>query len=209
MLKNKKDRPCDCGSGKKYGKCCGNPLIAQHDKMSEGRECGECQACCNLVAVEQLRKPYGVNCEHQCSAGCGIYQNRPGVCRVFACGWKLRPDMPPELRPEKCGLMLAVEESITVANRLDFYVYEVRSGAFSTMPDSFRQVLNRCLGEKPHFGVVFVPFGKHQETTFQPAARYATGLNVVKQVFALSDRGCVLAESEDEAFSIQEQLKRK
>jgi hypothetical protein len=209
MLKNKKDRPCECGSGMKYIKCCGNPLIAQNEQASLGRDCDECQACCNLVGVEQLGKPFATNCEHQCSAGCGIYQNRPGVCRVFSCGWKLRPDMPPELRPEKCGLVLAVEESITIANGFDFYVYEVWPGAFATMSDRFRFVIDQCLNEKPHFGIVYVPFGKRQETTFQPAGRYMTGLPIVKQVFKLSERGVMLADTEEEVDKYLEQLRRK
>ena len=73
MLKNRNHRPCPCGSGRKYGKCCGDPAYLAAKRIAAMRECGDCQACCELVGVQELGKPYASRCAHQCSTGCAIY----------------------------------------------------------------------------------------------------------------------------------------
>lgn len=52
------------------------------------RPCGECQACCQAIAVHEIGKPMAATCPHQCGAGCGIYAKRPGSCRDYACAYK-------------------------------------------------------------------------------------------------------------------------
>lgn len=50
------------------------------------RDCGVCNLCCKLLAVDELPKPAGTWCAHVVKhKGCGIYQDRPGACRVFNC----------------------------------------------------------------------------------------------------------------------------
>lgn len=52
------------------------------------RVCGDCQACCTLMPVEEIGKPGLTRCKHQKSAlGCKIYPNRPHSCRIWSCAW--------------------------------------------------------------------------------------------------------------------------
>lgn len=104
---------CDCGSGKKYKKCCGvsipmvpSPVVARQN----ARQCGECRMCCQGwlagKVLEHEMKP-GTPCHFIRDAGCSIYERRPvEPCRTFVCGWLL-PDSPfPEgFRPDKLGVI--------------------------------------------------------------------------------------------------------
>lgn len=71
------------------------------------RQCGECQACCEVEAVETVKKPMFARCEHQCALGCGIYESRPAECRNFQCLW-LQGHFGKHHRPDKCGIMLDI-----------------------------------------------------------------------------------------------------
>src|SRR3954462_15671172 len=107
MLKSKKELPCACGSGRKYKKCCGHPAVQPIKQLAAQRECGECQAWCEIMGVRELGKPYSTRCEHQCATGCAIYAARPHGCHVFECQWKFEHDrLLPEWRPDKSGVML-------------------------------------------------------------------------------------------------------
>jgi hypothetical protein len=71
------------------------------------RTCGPCNACCidlKIVAPE-LKKKARVPCPHLSGQGCGIYENRPGVCREFLCGWRLLEDMDKDWRPDLSGIL--------------------------------------------------------------------------------------------------------
>lgn len=73
------------------------------------RPCGDCTMCCRILPVPQLRKPAGRTCTHcRVGQGCGIYADRPPVCRTWQCLWSTSPDLPEELRPDRCGVMLFV-----------------------------------------------------------------------------------------------------
>jgi hypothetical protein len=54
----------------------------------------------------QLRKDAQVPCPHLVAKGCGIYENRPLVCRSFLCGWRLMPELDASWRPDMSGVML-------------------------------------------------------------------------------------------------------
>jgi len=71
------------------------------------RSCGTCTMCCKLPAApEPLNKPAGVWCQHCDKAqGCRIYDERPQGCRDFMCLWKVMPDFPEDLRPDKCKVI--------------------------------------------------------------------------------------------------------
>lgn len=66
--------------------------------------CGECTACCTILAVDTVNKTSYKDCQHQ-GNGCSIYKARPEVCKTFQCAW-LQVGGPPEERPDKSGLML-------------------------------------------------------------------------------------------------------
>jgi hypothetical protein len=53
-----------------------------------GRQCGNCSQCCKVLDIPGIPKPAGSWCKAcQPGRGCTIYDNRPEVCRAFACGW--------------------------------------------------------------------------------------------------------------------------
>jgi hypothetical protein len=72
------------------------------------KSCGPCQACCVAPKIDtpELRKKAGTPCLHLVQKGCGIYDNRPPVCRSFLCGWRLMPGMDMSWRPDLSGVML-------------------------------------------------------------------------------------------------------
>jgi hypothetical protein len=78
------------------------------------KSCGGCTLCCDLVPVDAatLKKPGFTPCRHLrdmllvAGPGCGIYDSRPRPCRVWACVWLTSPDLPAELRPDRCGVVL-------------------------------------------------------------------------------------------------------
>lgn len=74
-----------------------------------GRKCGACTACCKELTVETdaLRKVQGVLCMH-CTpgTGCGIYQQRPEICRTWFCQWRRYAWLDDEWRPDRSQLLL-------------------------------------------------------------------------------------------------------
>lgn len=78
------------------------------------KACGGCTRCCDLVPVEahDLKKPSFTPCPHLrdvftlAGPGCGIYGTRPRPCQVWSCVWLTSPDLPPELRPDRCGIVI-------------------------------------------------------------------------------------------------------
>jgi hypothetical protein len=74
------------------------PVLASH------RMCGECTACCTVMAVKEIGKLQDVTCEHVCAEGCSIYTNRPSSCRDFNCLWRYEFGEFGD-RPDKLGLV--------------------------------------------------------------------------------------------------------
>jgi Fe-S-cluster containining protein len=76
----------------------------------ERRECGECQACCEVIAIngDENCSPSDnyERCQHQCSSGCGIYSKRPEECRTYECLWQRGMLTSEEMRPDKLGVLL-------------------------------------------------------------------------------------------------------
>jgi hypothetical protein len=91
-----------------------------------GRECGECTACCIVLAVGELEKPSYTPCTHCTTAGCGIYTSRPFTCRGWSCEWWLgRLGLSEVERPDKLGLMFTFDDDSII-------VYETWPGAALT-----------------------------------------------------------------------------
>ena len=66
--------------------------------------CGDCTACCEVFAIDEIQKPKNVLCD-KCSNGCTIYKSRPQTCIDYKClyllgGWH------EALRPDKCGVII-------------------------------------------------------------------------------------------------------
>lgn len=74
--------------------------------MSE-RSCDNCDVCCNILEVRELNKKSYKNCDHRAEGGgCGIYNDRPSICRTWNCAYILGL-MPNQeaLKPNNLGLM--------------------------------------------------------------------------------------------------------
>jgi hypothetical protein len=87
--------------------------------LVSGRSCGPCTACCRVPAIEVLAKPAGVLCRHSTGVACGIYQDRPEACVRWHCLWRKIGALPDELRPDRSGVMFAVETSAPCAGALE------------------------------------------------------------------------------------------
>ena len=67
--------------------------------------------CCKLPAAPELDKLAGNWCRHcDKGQGCLIYAERPSGCRAFMCLWKVMPDFPEELRPDRCKVIWTMTE---------------------------------------------------------------------------------------------------
>jgi hypothetical protein len=91
-------------------------------------------------------KPAGEPCRHLCAAGCGIYAGRPPVCRRFRCVWLQEPTLPPSLRPDRCGVLFAMNDNVLGSGHA-VYAYELRSGAADRRPVA--RVIRRVAAQAP------------------------------------------------------------
>lgn len=105
--------------------------------------CGDCTACCTVIAVEEIDKPTFTPCPHLaggkagsgpgdeaqggCGGGCGIYPTRPVSCRTWHCQWAL-DGTDPAMRPDRLGVMFSYAEGSHGSKAIA--VWEVRPGAF-------------------------------------------------------------------------------
>jgi hypothetical protein len=70
------------------------------------RACGECTACCTVLAIAELDKPIHTDCVHASTKGCGIYEMRPKSCREYECLWRIGLGTL-EQRPDRLGLVIS------------------------------------------------------------------------------------------------------
>ena len=77
--------------------------------LVQGRECGECTACCKFLEIPELNKPVDVLCQHCTGHSCGIYESRPAVCRGWYCVWRVEKELSDDVRPDKCGVMFSLD----------------------------------------------------------------------------------------------------
>jgi hypothetical protein len=75
--------------------------------------CGDCQLCCELIAIHALDKPTYQLCPNQCATGCAIHGTHPDECRTYACFWKMRwIDEGVEFRPDNLGAVFDFEQTV-------------------------------------------------------------------------------------------------
>lgn len=58
-----------------------------------------------FIDEPELKKPANVRCQHLVERGCGIYENRPPVCRKYLCAWTISPHMSDAWRPNIAGFL--------------------------------------------------------------------------------------------------------
>lgn len=142
--------------------------------MSE-RQCGTCGMCCKLPLIVELNKPPGVWCPHAIRGkGCGAYDTRPEVCRVFSCNWLGQPNLDDAWRPDRCGFILhtrtdamlsvLVEPSKPDAWRRQPYYAQLRAWAQEAMDAGHGGLVVVSIGPRmivvlPHRDVDLGPLG--------------------------------------------------
>ena len=81
---------------------------------STGRVCGDCSLCCKLlpIAEPELNKPANRWCQHcrPAKGGCSIHDDRPPICRGFACMWLVCP-LGDEWRPTRSKMVVSENRS--------------------------------------------------------------------------------------------------
>lgn len=83
-------------------------------RLVQGRECGECSACCVTLRIDEptIKKPQDVPCSKLTSCGgCSIYESRPDVCRNWYCAWRVMPQLDDSWRPDRSEIMLRIHDS--------------------------------------------------------------------------------------------------
>lgn len=74
-------------------------------KDFEPKECNGCMACCHVMEIDEINKPFKTDCIHQCN-GCAIYSTRPRACSEFECLFHQGVYGGEEHRPSTCGVMI-------------------------------------------------------------------------------------------------------
>ncbi|HFD4028539.1 YkgJ family cysteine cluster protein [Vibrio parahaemolyticus] len=83
-------------------------------RLVKDRSCGKCSACCVELKIDDaaLKKQADEPCPHLIpTGGCGIYNERPSVCRTWYCAWRFMGQFGDELRPDLSGVILRFDES--------------------------------------------------------------------------------------------------
>jgi hypothetical protein len=65
----------------------GKFTVLEVDKGEPANPCGECTVCCTVLSIDDgdFHKEAGVDCQHLCKSGCGIYPTRPSLCSTYYC----------------------------------------------------------------------------------------------------------------------------
>lgn len=140
------------------------PMADQCERHTENapRDCGGCNVCCTAMKVAPLDKPAGAPCAHQTEAGCGIYGDRPSVCKVWFCMWvrdegRIFDDV--DHRPDRLGVFFTASPR-DEAGRQTIFAHEIRPKA-SDEPDA-RSVIEFLRQAAP---VAVVPYQPPPDAT--------------------------------------------
>jgi hypothetical protein len=140
--------------------------------MSE-RGCGDCGLCCTALAVPELDKPNGVECEHLTPEGCGIYDDRPFSCVAFECSW-LQGGGRNWDRPDLTGGVMIVERDQGPGDLGDALVIYGDPAGRDVMESPYvMEVVERTV-ESGH--TAFVVVGDKRTLYTQPDSAYALKL---------------------------------
>ena len=118
------------------------PVLRPRDAgpdVESSRECGGCTLCCTVLRVDALKKLGGVSCANLRGAdGCGIYAERPRICRAYRCLW-LQGGLEEADRPDRLD---AVLDLVSAGGSVRLAVREVFPGAVDENP-RLREIVER------------------------------------------------------------------
>ncbi len=127
---------------------------SEREERAAARSCGPCSLCCSVLRVDDLEKPAGMNCRHQLgvpagdpdeamiadgsqpspigpvAGGCGIYHDRPSICRAYQCLWR-QGGLEDDERPDETGGIVDLE-TIGIGLRLGIRMRSIE--AFDDSP---------------------------------------------------------------------------
>ena len=95
----------------------------------EMKPCGPCTVCCTVWSIPFFKNA-GEACRHltgPVGEACGNYEDRPRQCEGFNCMWKVSPEMPASLRPDRSGVCIDAEMK---DGRKVIRFAQIRQGAF-------------------------------------------------------------------------------
>ena len=154
-----------------------------------GAGCGTCTACCDVLGVDTVGKPYYARCPHlnreHAEAGdgsatgpCTIYADRPHTCRQYSCAWHLGMLGPREdRRPDQCGVLFQFEPQ--PGGRWLLAAYEATPGAL--LSDRTQYLIQQILTSKKtrHLALMpqvnLIPFGADLPVAYPIAEVYVSG----------------------------------
>jgi hypothetical protein len=179
-----KHNRCHCGSGKMLKNCCKLPKPKKNKpKPLPHRienQCGECTACCTVMGVEELGKPFHQTCKHVCANGCAIYQDRPASCRVWECSWRSGWISGGEkMRPDRLGVMF---EWRIIGGNSFLIAYEVWPGALELL--QVKRVLDHYQGNEV---VVCVKHGMTSDSKLELVAGSSDVLDFLRDNYGKND----------------------
>jgi hypothetical protein len=120
-------------------------------------ECGACQECCVLFAIDEAGTKTGERCQHQCAAGCAIHGNHPKVCKEYKCLYRQGAFQGEMYRPDNLGIIFDPR-----SNPLRLNMFECKPGALDS--ERTRYIKNKV---KKSFSVPLqiFPYGSMCGTT--------------------------------------------
>lgn len=124
------------------------------------RSCGECQACCDVIAINGdnvvPEKRNYEHCSKQCAEGCSVYQWRPVECKGYACVWLEGVLTDEEARPDKLGVILDTRITNEMGHRVIVF-WEVWEGALKQ--DKVQNLIKWIQYNMPQFKVMANEYG--------------------------------------------------
>ena len=126
--------------------------------LDPSRPCGDCAACCVSLGIMEapIQKAPGEPCRFLSHEGCGIYQQRPPVCRHFQCLWKRSSVLPADLRPDQSGLMFFFEGHKPprfVTEHAYVMAFSLDDGGQALDTEAFRSAAKGVAARYPHIPI--------------------------------------------------------
>ncbi len=167
-MKQNRNAPCSCGSGKKAKQCCMRspampastqpnmrvPMkVIQRSAATDGiiRSCDGCQACCAgalTINDPELVVSRGVRCPNLNATGCSIHgPSLPKTCSGFVCSYLVEPgDLSADDRPDRVGAIVRLVRNNKLEPPLDRVVH-----LNECMPEGLQRIL-----ANPNWGTIIL-----------------------------------------------------
>lgn len=156
-----------------------------------GDGCGPCTACCDVLGVADLGKPYYARCRHLGEKHCDAYEERPKQCSDFRCAWHLGFLGPrTDRRPNECGVIFQFDQH---RGKWILGIYEVVPGAASAEKTMFlarmiltsKKVRHLTMGQT----INVFPFGSDIPVAYPIADVYDVGEQPIDKTVPLKAQG--------------------